>query len=82
MNLVYLNLSHNDLSTNLIPPELGQLKCLRKALFSNNKFKTIPIEIGRLINLEELDFSNNQLTSIPEEIGDLVNLKKYLYLLS
>lgn len=73
-----MNLSHNDLSTNLIPPELGQLKNLRKAFFANNKFKTIPIEIRRLVNLEELDFSNNQLTTVPEEIGELVNLTKYL----
>jgi hypothetical protein len=63
--------------TGSIPPELGQLKMLKKlALYGNELTGSIPVELGQLETLGFLNLSNNKLTgSIPPELGQLKMLK-------
>ena len=71
-----LSLRYNDL-TGTIPPELGNLTNLTKAMLDRNSlFGEIPSEIGNLTNLTRLELWRNNLTGpIPSEIGNLGNLK-------
>jgi Leucine-rich repeat (LRR) protein len=74
INLKYLNLSLNDLTT--VPIEIFNLINLQELYLHDNKLTTIPAEIGNLINLKYLSFSCNEITTIPVEIGNLINLEK------
>ncbi|MFA6118884.1 MAG: leucine-rich repeat domain-containing protein [Parachlamydiales bacterium] len=58
-----------------LPPEIGQLKNLKKLLLDENELITLPPEIGRLKKLQRLSVCENRLTALPPEIGQLKNLK-------
>lgn len=59
-----------------LPPEIGQLRSLRKLDVSHNQLATLPSEIGDLAALTELDASANKLGEIPKNIGNLRNLQR------
>jgi energy-coupling factor transporter ATP-binding protein EcfA2 len=59
-----------------LPPEIGQLKKLKKLMLFQNKLTQLPDEIGQLISLQELELSYNQLTAPPESIGQLTSLQR------
>ena len=67
--------------TGPIPPELGNLRVLKKLILSHNSFTgEIPPELGNLKQLRELSMSDNSLTGeIPPELGNLRALK-FLFL--
>jgi internalin A len=67
-----LDLSCNQLTQ--LPPEIKELKDLKRLSLSNNRLTQLPPEIGKLKNLTELDLSYNWLTQLPPEIGELKNL--------
>jgi Leucine-rich repeat (LRR) protein len=71
-----LYLPSNNLQGDL-PPEIGNLKNLKKLALQVNNL-TIPPEIGNLVNLEDLNLIGNQLTFIPAEIGNLIKLHSLL----
>ena len=66
---------HNQGLT-VLPPEIGQLKLLRKLELDGNQLTTLPPEIGQLRNLQGLLLLNNQLTALPPEIGQLQKLRE------
>ncbi|XP_038703604.1 probable leucine-rich repeat receptor-like protein kinase At1g35710 [Tripterygium wilfordii] len=76
-NLLYFNLSMNELFGS-IPPELSQLYKLIYLDLSTNRFSgKIPSSIGLLTHLEVLNLSENELSgSIPQELGQLESLNK------
>jgi len=68
-----------------LPPEIGQLKNLKKLDLGwddrktnelQNKLNQLPDEIGQLTSLQTLDLSANQLTDLPESIGQLTSLRR------
>ena len=58
-----------------LPPEVGNLKALKKLLAFNNNLKQLPPQIGALEQLEKLNVDQNRLTSLPPEIGNLKAVK-------
>lgn len=72
-NLQWLDLSKNRLTE--LPPELGQLKQLKKLILNKNRLEAIPPEIGQLHDLRELIISQNELETLPEEISNLQKLR-------
>ena len=50
-----------------IPPEIGQLKNLKKLYLNKNQLKTIPEEISQL-NLEEFSYEQNPIESVPKVV--------------
>jgi Leucine-rich repeat (LRR) protein len=61
----------------MLPPEIGQLKNLRRLALYNNHLTTLPPEIGQLSNLQVLGLEENNLSILPAEIGQLTNLVHY-----
>jgi internalin A len=62
-----------------LPPQIGQLRHLRRLYLHNNQLSTLPPEISQLANLTELTLSKNQFSTVPPEIGQLGHLHR-LYL--
>ena len=67
-----------------LPPEIGQLKNLKKLDLGNrwdtpdefkNKLTRLPDEIGQLTTLQTLELGFNQLTALPEAICQLTSLQ-------
>lgn len=73
LNLTYLDLC-KAFEIVKIPPQIGQLKKLKRIRIALTEIKTIPKEIGELTELESLDICCNQLTEIPKELGNLKKL--------
>lgn len=73
-NLLELDISRNRLK--VLPPEISQLKGLKRLLADRNKMVTLPKEIGDLESLEELVLNRNELTELPMEIGNLKSLRR------
>ncbi len=76
-SVTWLNLLSNGL-TGTLPPELGNLRRLRRlSIYGNRELSgPIPPELGNLGNLEDLTLFDNQLTgTIPSELGNLANLE-------
>ena len=57
-----------------LPPEIYELKDLRKLNLSSNKLKSVPSKIENLKNLIHLNLSNNELSGLTSKIGNLENL--------
>ncbi len=74
-NLVLLDLC-KAFSLKTIPPQIGDLKKLKKIRLGLTEVSTIPKEIGSLSQLEILWISSNNLTEIPKEIGNLKKLRE------
>lgn len=68
-----LVLRRHDITT--LPPEIGQLSCLKRLLIWHCKLETLPPEIGDLKNLRWLGLAINRLESVPDEIGRLQQLE-------
>jgi small GTP-binding protein len=77
-----LDLSNKGITE--LPPEIGQLKNLKKLDLENdwrnpgelrNKLTQLPDEIGQLTKLQTLNLFSNQLTALPESIGQLTSLQ-------
>jgi internalin A len=64
----------HDYELTRLPPEIWELKNLRRLSLINNKLTQLPPEIGQLTKLTQLYLSTNQLTSLPSEIGKLGKL--------
>ena len=75
--VVGLDLASNNL-TGRIPPELGDLRHLRRLdLSGNNLTGVIPPELGNLANLEVLWLQHNELEgTIPAGLGGLARLEQ------
>ncbi|KAJ4723521.1 putative Receptor protein kinase [Melia azedarach] len=75
--LVFLDLSSNELSGS-IPPQISELSKLEFLDLSSNQFSgKIPPNIGLLTHLKVLFLSENQLNgSIPGEVGQLSSLRE------
>eukprot|EP00980_Cylindrotheca_fusiformis_P006723 scaffold1400_cov137-Cylindrotheca_fusiformis.AAC.1 len=73
-----LNLAHQSLGGNALPPELGNLSKLQSAdFYAAELWGSVPTEIGLLTALTYLDFSVNSITgTLPTEIGELTMLTK------
>lgn len=67
-----IHLNNNQLSS--LPPEIGQIRCLRYLYLDNNQLRSLPPEIGELSCLWHLSLDNNQLSNVPPEIGQLNSL--------
>lgn len=67
-----LNLGGLGLSQ--IPPEIGDLKALRRLDLSDNQLISLPVQIGGLTSLKSLILSGNQLVGIPLELCKLATL--------
>jgi len=80
-NLIFLDLSYNNLTNSNIPVELGNLRSLVSLnLHGSGISGNIPLELGSLTNLTYLRLAGNNLNgNIPPQLGNLINLK-YLYL--
>jgi Leucine-rich repeat (LRR) protein len=76
-SLTDLNIGGNPIRE--IPPEIGNLKFLRRLLAHECHIKNISKNIGKLTNLHSLILDENQLESVPQEIGNLKRLSN-LYL--
>ncbi|WP_027002467.1 LamG-like jellyroll fold domain-containing protein [Hugenholtzia roseola] len=77
-NLIYLNLSDNDLS-GTIPAGLGSFENLLYLDLSSNNFSgAVPSEIGNLQDLLTLDLSDNDLTDLPATINNLTSLQNLI----
>ena len=78
-NLEHLDARKNNFIGN-IPPEIGQLKNLRRLTLSCNLFSgSIPVEVCSLPNLEILNLEYNDLTGeLPREIGNLKKLQQLI----
>lgn len=74
-NLQLLDLSRNRIRE--LPPEIGNLKQLKKLILERNRIEYLPAEIGELEDLRELVINRNELITLPTEIG---NLKKLRYI--
>lgn len=74
-NLVSLELGYLP-NLEEIPPEIGQLKTLKKLRIRFGRYEEIPPEIGLLTNLEELEINGEYANFIPPELGNLTKLKK------
>lgn len=59
-----------------VPPEIGQLRALKKLILASNRLTKLPPEIGQLQSLIELEVDLNKLTELPPEIGQLSALTK------
>ena len=73
-NHTSLDLSQKDLVA--LPPEIGQLRGLKKLDLSGNKLTTLPAEVGLLVQLEELNIAHNAVTDLPTEVWYLPSLAK------
>src|SRR5260221_12379132 len=67
-----------DLGLTILPPEIGQLKALKRLQLRKNRLATLPREIGQLATLKELSLAYNQVTRLPLEIGQLTALEDLL----
>jgi hypothetical protein len=65
----------NKLSS--VPPEISELKHLRRLNIAINQITEIPPSIGDLTLLEWLNINDNQLTELPDSIGNLRYLIKF-----
>lgn len=72
-NLIFLNLSENNLSD--LPINTNLLSNLETLFISENKFKDIPKSIKSLKNLKRLVIDMNELESIDIKINELQSLK-------
>jgi hypothetical protein len=59
----------------MVPPEVFQMKKLKKLSLIRNNLRGIPPEIGRLSNLEYLALQFNNIKTISDSIGRLKNLE-------
>jgi internalin A len=66
-------LSGNQLSQ--LPPQIGELKELRRLYLNGNNLGGIPIEITRLSKLTHLVIDGNQFIFLPDSIVRLENLQ-------
>src|SRR5262245_26770866 len=57
-----------------LPPQIGNLKNLRRLSVQYNFLRNLPPEIGNLRNLTMLSLPDNILVELPPEIGNLTNL--------
>jgi len=75
-HLQTLNLSYNENITGPIPPQLGDMKSLRRIFLHHNSLTgTIPQELSKL-DLDSLNLHLNELTgTIPDWLGDQENLE-------
>jgi len=62
-----------------LPPEIYQLKNLKRLYLQGNSLTSLPPEISQLTNLQELVINDNRLRVLPPELGQMTNLK-FLYL--
>jgi len=79
VNLETLDLRKNDITTDLLPVEIGRLKKLKKKLYlANNSLASLPEEIrGIGSSLEELDICNNGMHDLCEDVGALTGMTKF-----
>jgi internalin A len=67
-------LSLVDIKLIKLPPEIGELKLLKKLRIINCEIISIPPEVGQLVNLTLLDLSGNHINILPRHIGQLKQL--------
>ena len=67
--------SNGNLSTGVIPSELGNLVGLRELSLIGDFTGVIPSELGNLVGLRVLRLGGGLTGSIPSELGNLVNLR-------
>jgi hypothetical protein len=63
--LEILDLSNNELEQ--LPLDIGRLKHLKIAFFSQNKFTIYPQQLSNCMDLEMIGFKSNHITDIPEK---------------
>ncbi|XP_013419969.1 malignant fibrous histiocytoma-amplified sequence 1 homolog [Lingula anatina] len=74
VKLEILDLSSNSIST--LPPQLSQLKNLKKLNLSWNELKEIALPVCKLLRLESLNLAANSIKAVPPQISKLQNLKE------
>lgn len=58
-----------------IPPQVFEMRNLRRLDLGRNFIDSIPPEIGLLTNLQELDLRRNRIRIVPPEMGQLTELR-------
>uniref|UniRef100_A0A6U3BDE2 SH3 domain-containing protein n=1 Tax=Paramoeba aestuarina TaxID=180227 RepID=A0A6U3BDE2_9EUKA len=72
LNLVDINISHNDIST--LPYSFGQLQKLKNCDCSHNQIKEIPSSMDRCTSLTNLNVSFNKIRIFPHGVLSLPQL--------
>lgn len=78
INLNYLNLGFNWLSSLSLPQEISKLQNLKELLLFGNNFQDIPVEIYGLERLEELVLIQNPISDFPVGVAHLKNLTRLI----
>lgn len=69
-----LNLDNIELES--LPPEIFELKWIKRLTARNNNIRVIPKKIKELHLLREIDLSNNKITFLPKIISELKDLEE------